>query len=148
MHKRCRAGFVAHGEGTPDRRQFSATTITNRLGSSTRHQHAQCTLARGISELPLVAVLLPPGPSRAISPSVAIPTGNTAPRTISNTTRARSTASQRSAFRCAGSRLPSHGRSRHDDASHPLSGGAEDDLTSSLHREQISLGRFAEQSTA
>ena len=148
MHKKGRAVSVAHGGGTPDRRQLSATSITNRLGSSARHQHAQCTQARGMSVVHLVVVVRPLGPSRATSPSVAIPTGRTAPRAISHTTRSTVDGISTDCLSMCGITTPSHGRSRHALASHPLSGGAEDDLTSSLHREQTSLGRFAEQSTA
>ena len=148
MHKKGRAVFVAHGEGTPDRRQFPATSITNRLGSSTRHQHTQCTHARGISVNHLVVVLRPLGPSRAISPSVAIPTGRTAPRAISHTMRSTVDGISTDCLSMCGITTPSHGRSRRAHASHPLSGGVEDDLRSSLHREQTFLGRFAEQPAA
>jgi hypothetical protein len=146
--KKGRAVFVAHGEGTPDRRHFSATSITSRLGSSHRHQHAQCTRSRGISVVHLVALLRPLGPSRAISPSVAIPTGTRAPRAISHTTTSTVDGISMDCLSMCGITTPSHGRSRRAHASHPLSGGVEDDLRSSLHREQTFLGRFAEQPAA
>ena len=146
--KKGRAVFVAHGEGTPDRRHFSATSITSRLGSSPRHQHAQCTRSRGSSGIRLVVMLLPPGLSRAISPSVAIPSGITARRAISQTTRSAVDGISTDCLSMCGITTPSHGRSRLVHASHPLSGGAEDDLTSSLLAEHTALGRRAKQSAA
>ena len=76
MHKKGRAVFVAHGEGTPDPRQFAATILGawSRI-DSTRRTVTHTYSARGLSDIRLLVLLLPPVPSRASSPSVAIPTG-------------------------------------------------------------------------
>jgi hypothetical protein len=109
----------------------------------------QCTRSRGSSDIRLVVMLLPPGLSRAISPSVAIPTGTTAQRDISYcTTRGTVDGISTDCLSMCGITIPSHGRSRLVHASHPLSGGAEDDLTSSLLAEQTALGHRAKQSAA
>jgi hypothetical protein len=99
-------------------------------------------------------------PSHAISRTIhhlsicRHPHRTTAPRAISYSQGIESTVdgSSTNCLSMCGITTPSHGRSRHVRASHPLSGGTEDvrqrDLTSSLHREQTSLGRRAKQSTA